>query len=108
MRSATDFLPWLISTLTNFATSLLEYLGSGRISRLGISRRRGMSLYLSLIFMQGFKQLWVSWHHTSNGPACDLLRPLFPGCRAPCGSAHPADLSLFRLGPGPPSAPAGC
>src|SRR6266498_410260 len=47
MRSATDFLPWLISTLTNLATSLLVYLGSGRISRLGISRRRGM--WLSLV-----------------------------------------------------------
>src|SRR5271169_4044309 len=48
MRSATDFLPWLISTLTNLATSLFEYFGSGRISRLGISLRRGMGLYLSL------------------------------------------------------------
>src|SRR5438128_3174046 len=42
MLSATDFLPSAISTLTNFATSLLEYFGSGRISRLGISLRRGI------------------------------------------------------------------
>src|SRR4051794_33745531 len=44
MRSATDFLPAVISTLTNFATSLFPYFGSGRISRLGISLRRGISL----------------------------------------------------------------
>src|SRR5881394_3662862 len=43
MRSATDFLPSLMSTFTNLATSPLEYLGSGRISRLGISLRRGIS-----------------------------------------------------------------
>src|SRR5689334_7502456 len=43
MRSATDFLPWLIRMLTNFATSLFEYFGSGRISRLGTSLRRGIS-----------------------------------------------------------------
>src|SRR5690242_7679016 len=42
MCSAMDFLPRVISTLTNLATSALPYLGSGRISRLGISRRRGM------------------------------------------------------------------
>src|SRR5512147_1411357 len=43
MRSATDFLPAVISTLTNFATSLEPNFGSGRISRLGISLRRGIS-----------------------------------------------------------------
>src|SRR6185436_8735366 len=42
MRSATDFLPAVINTFTNFATSLLPYLGSGRISRLGISLRLGI------------------------------------------------------------------
>src|SRR5438477_307369 len=42
MRSATDFLPRDISTLMNFATSVFTYFGSGRISRLGISLRRGM------------------------------------------------------------------
>src|ERR1700682_4857439 len=47
MRSATDFFPWLISTLTNFATSPLEYFGSGRISRLGISLRRGINYSVS-------------------------------------------------------------
>src|ERR1043165_6828151 len=44
MRSATDFLPRVISTFTNFATSTLLNFGSGRISRLGTSLRRGMVL----------------------------------------------------------------
>src|SRR5512142_2260156 len=43
MRSATDFLPAVISTLTNFATSLEPNFGSGRISRLGTSLRRGIA-----------------------------------------------------------------
>src|SRR5882672_6234608 len=42
MCSAIDFLPRVISTLTNFATSPLPYFGSGRISRLGTSLRRGI------------------------------------------------------------------
>src|SRR5262245_57247060 len=42
MCSATDFLPRVMSTLTNFATSALPYFGSGRISRLGTSLRRGI------------------------------------------------------------------
>src|SRR2546428_6972921 len=42
MRSATDFLPRVISTLTNLATSTLPNFGSGRIARLGTSLRRGM------------------------------------------------------------------
>src|SRR3954468_19521469 len=42
MRSATDFLPRVISTLTNLATSTFLNFGSGRISRLGTSLRRGM------------------------------------------------------------------
>src|ERR1700758_5347707 len=54
MRSATDFLPWLMSTLTNFATSPFEYFGSGRISRLGISLRRGMMSFLDTLCGLGF------------------------------------------------------
>src|SRR5437868_14929758 len=46
MRSATDFLPRVISTLTNLARSTLLNFGSGRISRLGTSLRRGI-LFLS-------------------------------------------------------------
>src|SRR5215467_9848654 len=42
MCSATDFLPRVMSTLTNFATSELPYFGSGRISLLGTSLRRGI------------------------------------------------------------------
>src|SRR5882672_9993009 len=48
MFSATDFLPDSIKTLTNLATSVLPYFGSGRISRLGTSRRRGISIPFSL------------------------------------------------------------
>src|SRR5690606_28345392 len=44
MFSATDFLPDSISTLTNLATSTLPNFGSGRISRFGTSRRRGISI----------------------------------------------------------------
>src|SRR5512135_2458009 len=44
MLSATDFLPRVISTLTNFASSTFANFGSGRISRLGTSLRRGMRL----------------------------------------------------------------
>src|SRR5881394_316588 len=44
MRSAVDFLPRVISTLTNFARSTLLNFGSGRISRFGTSLRRGMGL----------------------------------------------------------------
>src|ERR1051326_7527305 len=60
MRSATDFLPRLISTLTNMATSPFEYLGSGRISRLGISLRRGMVLSIrvgTLLRLRGLRPL---------------------------------------------------
>jgi hypothetical protein len=46
MRSATDFLPLVINTLMNFATSPFEYFGSGRISRLVISLRLGFAPYL--------------------------------------------------------------
>src|SRR5512138_2267486 len=42
MRSATAFLPPCMITFMNLASSTLPYLGSGRISRLGTSRRRGM------------------------------------------------------------------
>src|SRR6476620_7101173 len=42
MRSATAFLPDSITTFMNFERSTDPNLGSGRISRLGTSRRRGM------------------------------------------------------------------
>src|SRR5476649_1653056 len=48
MFSATDFLPDSIRTFTNFATSVLPNFGSGRISRLGTSRRRGISIPFNL------------------------------------------------------------
>src|SRR3954465_14879953 len=52
MRSATDFLPRVIRTFTNFATSELPYLGSGRISRLGTSLRRGIYGSLSELCLE--------------------------------------------------------
>src|ERR1700761_163827 len=42
MRSATAFLPDSITTFMNFERSTEPNFGSGRISRLGTSRRRGM------------------------------------------------------------------
>src|SRR5512135_2638848 len=45
IRSATLFLPRVISTLMNLATSSLLNFGSGRISRFGTSLRRGIGLY---------------------------------------------------------------
>src|SRR6476660_9884302 len=48
MFSATDFLPESIRVLTNLATSTLPYFGSGRISRFGTSRRRGISIPFDL------------------------------------------------------------
>src|SRR3990167_270236 len=52
MRSATAFLPPSMITFMNLDSSTLPNLGSGRISRLGTSRRRGI-FYLYLCF---------SWH----------------------------------------------
>src|SRR5688572_29567153 len=52
MRSAVDFLPRVISTLTNLATSTLPNFGSGRISRLGISLRRGMLFLFRLSLLR--------------------------------------------------------
>src|SRR5256885_8781533 len=42
MRSATAFLPPSMITFMNLDSSTLPNLGSGRISRLGTSRRRGI------------------------------------------------------------------
>jgi len=46
MRSATAFLPDSMITFMNLDRSMEPYLGSGRISRLGTSRRRGMKIFL--------------------------------------------------------------
>src|SRR5690606_19213282 len=53
MRSATAFLPPSMITFMNLDSSTLPNFGSGRISRLGTSRRRGI-FHLYLCF---------SWHH---------------------------------------------
>src|SRR5574343_368190 len=50
MRSATAFLPPSMITFMNLDSSTLPNLGSGRISRLGTSRRRGIFyLYLASV-----------------------------------------------------------
>src|SRR5659263_699984 len=51
MRSATAFLPPCMITFMNLARSTSPNFGSGRISRLGTSRRRGI-----------FSPLCFSWH----------------------------------------------
>src|SRR5271169_3117615 len=48
MRSATAFLPDSMITFMNFERSTEPNFGSGRMSRLGTSRRRGMTLFLWL------------------------------------------------------------
>src|SRR6187549_2850245 len=48
MRSATAFLPDSMITFMNLERSTDPNLGSGRMSRLGTSRRRGMTLFLRL------------------------------------------------------------
>src|SRR4028119_708610 len=46
MRSATAFLPDSMMTFMNLDRSIEPNFGSGRISRLGTSRRRGMGIFL--------------------------------------------------------------
>src|SRR2546423_13084186 len=48
MRSATAFLPDSMITFMNLDRSTEPNFGSGRMSRLGTSRRRGISLFLLL------------------------------------------------------------
>src|SRR5256885_8405073 len=48
MRSATAFLPDSMMTFMNLDRSTEPNFGSGRISRLGTPRRRGISLFLLL------------------------------------------------------------
>src|SRR5919206_2762036 len=54
MRSATAFLPDSMMTFMNLDRSIEPNFGSGRISRLGTSRRRGISLFLLLQLARAF------------------------------------------------------
>src|SRR3954468_14706483 len=54
MRSATAFLPDSMITFMNLERSMEPNFGSGRISRLGTSRRRGISLFLLLQLARAF------------------------------------------------------
>src|SRR5207237_6048107 len=95
MRSATAFLPPCMITFMNLASSTLPYLGSGRISRLGTSRRRGISIHLSICFSWSSKDL-------GSQSGCPLTRPRIGSLRStalPEASEHRElqnDLSLLR------------
>src|SRR5574337_453572 len=68
MRSATAFLPPSMITFMNLDSSTLPNLGSGRISRLGTSRRRGIfPLYLCF-----------SWHHFRHRESHQDSHLLYP------------------------------
>src|SRR3954467_9747384 len=69
MRSAIAFLPPCMMTFMNLASSTLPYLGSGRISRLGTSRRRGIS-HLLICFSLPFRAAGA-WAPSGN----PLTRP---------------------------------
>src|SRR5258706_5770121 len=64
MRSAMAFLPDSMMTLMNLDRSTEPNFGSGRMSRLGTSRRRGISLFLLLqlarvfAFASGATDFW--------------------------------------------------
>src|SRR6056300_1106741 len=70
MRSATAFLPPCMMTFINLARSTFPYLGSGRISRLGTSRRRGIFKPLNC-----FSWLVALLHNRESYFQLSLTRP---------------------------------
>src|SRR3982751_5584963 len=66
MRSATAFLPDSMMTFMNLDRSTEPNFGSGRISRLGTSRRRGISLFLCLQLARAHRRRLG--HHLHLGP----------------------------------------
>src|SRR5574343_1328597 len=68
MRSATAFLPPSMITFMHLESSTLPNLGSGRISRLGTSRRRGM-------FTPQICFSWRLFRHRENPARFSLTRP---------------------------------
>src|SRR5580765_6810213 len=104
MRSATAFLPDSMTTFMNFERSTLPNFGSGRISRLGTSRRRGIS-FPSLQLAAGTKPAASDDHRL--GPPTYSTRvaghPMF-GPQADFSEADPraglpVDEALRLLGP---------
>src|SRR5437764_7198669 len=107
MRSATAFLPDSMITFMNLERSMEPNFGSGRISRLGTSRRRGISLFLLLqlarafAFASGTTDFWGAHLHAGfqTGAMCRLqaflgrLAPYFErACLrslTPCRSSEP-------------------
>src|SRR5437899_1419761 len=81
MRSATAFLPDSMMTFMNLDRSTEPNFGSGRISRLGTSRRRGISFFLWLQLARAFALASGTtniWGHPLTRQAtllADLCRP---------------------------------
>src|SRR5574337_606475 len=73
MRSATAFLPPSMITFMNLDSSTLPNFGSGRISRLGTSRRRG-------IFHLYFCFSWRHFRHRESHTQLSLTRPAHTMC----------------------------
>src|SRR6478752_5542719 len=78
IRSATDFLPRVISTFMNLATSSLLNFGSGRISRLGTSLRRGMVGYPSGVEFGKERKAYAALGRLAPYFERDCLRSLTP------------------------------
>src|SRR5438105_2401401 len=88
MRSATAFLPDSMITFMNLERSTEPNFGSGRISRLGTSRRRGISLFLLLQLARTFARASGAtdfWGHPLTRPiraeSFNDLQAVFPVCR---------------------------
>src|SRR6516225_1541328 len=98
MRSATAFLPPSMITFMNFDSSTLPYLGSGRISRLGTSRRRGISnLFASVGTVSGTARVDGN-SHLLDPTAGHYARQARQGRRTPLNDRRPQAF-LGRLAP---------
>src|SRR6267154_3238133 len=100
MRSATAFLPSSMMTLMNLVTSELTNLGSGRISRFGTSRRRGIGfLFLSVGSWPGPLQgPTATGGPHADGPGLTLTAPASPRA-SPSSGAAARETQLFGLRP---------
>src|SRR5436190_13015258 len=82
IRSAMAFLPDSMITFMNLDRSTEPNFGSGRMSRLGTSRRRGISLFLLLQLARAFAvasgttDIWGCPLTRTSGIACPMLKAL--------------------------------
>src|SRR3954463_15029843 len=90
MRSAMAFLPDSLMTFMNLDRSTEPNFGSGRMSRLGTSRRRGISLFLllqlarALAVASGTPDIWGRPLTRQAKLLADInngLQAVFPVCR---------------------------